>query len=151
MNASLCPARSLIFKSLFLTAAFLAGMFTLTPVLAQTDQAADAQAADDDMVLEEVVVTGIRRSLDFSADIKRESSSLVDAITAQDIGLFSDNNIGEAHIPRRSRGHSPNRAKDTNTAAQSMTAVEAIPIRLLGSAFFRPQLTPVESGIGVRA
>ncbi|MCW8926272.1 MAG: TonB-dependent receptor [Xanthomonadales bacterium] len=65
-------------------------------VFAQTDQNADDQAADDELVLEEVIVTGIRRSLEFSADIKREAESVVDAITAQDIGLFSDNNIGEA-------------------------------------------------------
>jgi len=96
MNASLFPARSLLFKSLFLTGAFLAGTLTLTPVLAQTEQDADAQAGDDELVLEEVVVTGIRRSLDYAADIKRDSDTLVDAITAQDIGLFSDNNIGEA-------------------------------------------------------
>ncbi len=48
------------------------------------------------MALEEVVVTGIKASLDNAAEIKRASDSIVDAITAEDIGLFSDNNIGEA-------------------------------------------------------
>jgi len=70
-------------------------MLAQSTVFAQTDQA-DQQADADEMVLEEVVVTGIRRSLDFAADVKRESNSVVDALMAQDIGLFADNNIGEA-------------------------------------------------------
>ena len=53
-----------------------------------------AQSADER--IEEVTVYGIRSSLDTAADIKRNSDSIVDAITAEDIGLFSDNNIGEA-------------------------------------------------------
>jgi TonB-dependent receptor len=78
----------------FLTTTCIAALLA-QPVMAQTDQSADADA-EDEMVMEEVNVTGIRRSLDFSADIKREADQVVDAITAQDIGLFSDNNIGEA-------------------------------------------------------
>ena len=50
-----------------------------------------AQSADER--IEEVTVYGIRSSLDTAADIKRNSDNIVDAITAEDIGLFSDNNI----------------------------------------------------------
>lgn len=53
-----------------------------------------AQDADDE--IEEVVVTGIRGSLVNAAAIKRNADQMVDAISAEDIGLFSDNNIGEA-------------------------------------------------------
>jgi iron complex outermembrane receptor protein len=95
MNASLFPHRSRFLRGLLLAGAFLTGVLANGVVLAQTEQDPD-QAGDEELVLEEVVVTGIRRSLDFSADIKRESDQVVDAITAQDIGLFSDNNIGEA-------------------------------------------------------
>jgi len=77
-------------SSLLSAAAFTIALGVQLPAVAQTDQ----QAADE--VLEEVSVIGIRRSLDIAADIKRDSNSVVDAITAQDIGLFSDNNIGEA-------------------------------------------------------
>jgi TonB-dependent receptor len=52
--------------------------------------------AQADEPLEEIVVHGIRQSLDTAAAIKRNSDAIVDAITAEDIGLFSDNNIGEA-------------------------------------------------------
>jgi TonB-dependent receptor len=46
--------------------------------------------------LEEVVVTGIRASLTEALDIKRESVQIVDAIVAEDIGKFPDNNVVEA-------------------------------------------------------
>ncbi len=38
----------------------------------------------------EIVVTGIRRSLERAADIKRESTQVVDAIVAEDIGKLPD-------------------------------------------------------------
>ncbi|MBM0103265.1 TonB-dependent receptor [Steroidobacter sp. S1-65] len=40
--------------------------------------------------LEEIVVTGIRQSLERAADIKRESLQVVDSIVAEDIGKFPD-------------------------------------------------------------
>lgn len=53
-------------------------------------------AQDEDDVLEEVVVTGIRASLSKAADVKRNDSRVVDAIVAEDIGKLPDNNIAEA-------------------------------------------------------
>jgi len=46
--------------------------------------------------LEEVVVTGIRASLQRSLDIKQQTVGVVDAIAAQDIGAFPDASLGEA-------------------------------------------------------
>jgi len=46
--------------------------------------------------LQEVVVTGIRASLQKSLDIKRESVGVVDAISAEDIGKFPDSNLATA-------------------------------------------------------
>ncbi|RIA46071.1 TonB-dependent receptor [Hephaestia caeni] len=51
----------------------------------QSDSIADASDADN-----QIVVTGIRRSLERAADIKRESVQVVDAIVAQDIGKLPD-------------------------------------------------------------
>ncbi|MFT7558256.1 MAG: iron complex outermembrane receptor protein [Flavobacteriales bacterium] len=45
---------------------------------------------------EEVVITGIRGSLQRSMDIKRESGGVVDAISAEDIGKFPDTNLAES-------------------------------------------------------
>lgn len=43
-----------------------------------------------------VTVTGIRGALATSANVKRESSGVVDAITAEDIGKFPDTNLAES-------------------------------------------------------
>ncbi len=45
---------------------------------------------------EEVIVTGIRASLERSMDIKREAKGVVDAISAEDIGKFPDSNLAES-------------------------------------------------------
>ena len=46
--------------------------------------------------VEEVVVTGIRGSLTAALDLKRESSGVMDAISAEDIGKFPDTNLAES-------------------------------------------------------
>lgn len=45
---------------------------------------------------EEVIVTGIRQSLEAGVEIKRDSSQFVDSIVAEDIGKLPDNNIAES-------------------------------------------------------
>jgi TonB-dependent receptor len=55
----------------------------------------EAAVAQDDAI-EEIVTVGIRGSLRASADIKRQSSGVVDAITAEDIGSFPDTNLAES-------------------------------------------------------
>jgi TonB-dependent receptor len=55
-----------------------------------------AMSQEEERVLEEVVVTGIRSSLNRSADIKRFSDGVVDAISAEDIGAFPDSNLAES-------------------------------------------------------
>lgn len=54
--------------------------------------AADAAAEDDNAI----VVTGIRASLENAQNIKRDSETVVDAITAQDIGALPDRSVTEA-------------------------------------------------------
>jgi TonB-dependent receptor len=46
--------------------------------------------------LEEVIVVGVRRSLESSQDRKRESETFVDSVTATDIGTFPDKSVAEA-------------------------------------------------------
>ena len=46
--------------------------------------------------VEEVIVTGIRRSLQDAIDIKRNNVGIVDAITAEDFGKFPDGNLAES-------------------------------------------------------
>ena len=44
----------------------------------------------------EIVVSGFRASLERSMDIKRDSSGVVDAVSAEDIGKFPDTNLAES-------------------------------------------------------
>ena len=53
----------------------------------------DIEDADE---VEEVVVTGIKRSLLDAIDIKRSNTGIVDAITTEDFGKFPDNNLAES-------------------------------------------------------
>ncbi len=52
--------------------------------------------AQDGEVIEEIVTTGIRGSLNRSMDIKRNEKGVVDAISAEDIGKFPDANLAES-------------------------------------------------------
>src|SRR5690625_7000614 len=55
-----------------------------------------ALAQCTDPLIEEVYVTALRASLERAMDIKRESSGVVDAIAAEDIGRFPDANLAES-------------------------------------------------------
>ncbi len=58
--------------------------------------AEEAGSATDQEYDEEVVVVGIRGSLRQSLDRKRNAENFVDAITAEDIGAFPDQNLAES-------------------------------------------------------
>ncbi|MET0356970.1 MAG: TonB-dependent receptor [Cellvibrio sp.] len=45
---------------------------------------------------DEIIVTGIKASLQAAMDIKRESDGVVDAISAEDMGKFPDTNLAES-------------------------------------------------------
>ena len=78
--------------------AALCVMAAATPAFAQDDaQAPAAQAGqenEDDG--DQIIVTGIRASLESAQNIKRNSDTVVDAITAQDIGALPDRSVTEA-------------------------------------------------------
>ena len=52
-----------------------------------------ASAFAQDNTVDEIVVTGIRQALKDAIDVKRTSTSIVDAISAEDIGKFPDSNV----------------------------------------------------------
>lgn len=57
---------------------------------------AQAQSNNDSSTVDEIVVTGIRASLERSIEIKRSNSGVVDAISAEDMGKFPDTNLAES-------------------------------------------------------
>lgn len=58
--------------------------------------AAPAMAQDSSTQVDEVVVTGIRASLQASVQAKRNANAVIDVITAEDIGKFPDKNVAES-------------------------------------------------------
>src|ERR1700744_6398032 len=58
--------------------------------------AASAQTTDTDAGVQQVVVSGIRASLEKAQDIKRKADQVVDSIVADDIGKLPDANVAEA-------------------------------------------------------
>ena len=68
----------------------LLGASAVTPVYAQQNN------DKDEPQIEVIQVSGIRGSLARSQDLKRESSGVVDAISAEDIGKFPDTNLAES-------------------------------------------------------
>jgi len=58
--------------------------------------AAAAQTAPTPNEVEEIVVTGFRQSLEQAINVKRESVSSIDAIVAEDIAKFPDQNLAES-------------------------------------------------------
>lgn len=79
-----------------------AGIVTLaSSLLVLTSVVASAQETDDeeenaDASIEEVVVRGMRQSLETAQDIKRHAPTVVDSITAKDLGSFPDKSVAEA-------------------------------------------------------
>jgi TonB-dependent receptor len=55
-----------------------------------------AHAQTNDNQVDEIIVTGIRASLERSIEIKRSNSGVVDAISAEDMGKFPDTNLAES-------------------------------------------------------
>ena len=67
----------------------------LTPALAVTSLLATNQAFGADDVIEEVVVTGIRGSLQSALNQKRNADNLIEVIEAEDVGKLPDQNLAE--------------------------------------------------------
>jgi len=80
---------------------FAVGATLLAPYAIAQSQEQDAaptntSAAKSDEALTEILVTGIRKALQTSQEIKKESDTVVDSITASDIGSFPDKSVAEA-------------------------------------------------------
>jgi len=65
-------------------------------VAAQAQQAAAPAEAANPEQSQEVVVTGIRASLQSAINVKRNSDAVVDSVSAEDLGKFPDADVGEA-------------------------------------------------------
>ncbi|WP_218042962.1 TonB-dependent receptor [Steroidobacter gossypii] len=78
-----------VIRNRALHGAILVALASSMPVEAQEGSA----SSGDGSSLEEVVVTGIRESLQRNLDMKREATGVVDVISSEDIGKFPDSNV----------------------------------------------------------
>ena len=69
---------------------------TLAPEKGATATNAVPEATNPTTNPDDIVVTGVRASLERSISIKRNSTGIVDAISAEDIGKFPDTNLAES-------------------------------------------------------
>ncbi|GGB90444.1 TonB-dependent receptor [Novosphingobium endophyticum] len=85
--------RQAVSRVSFLKIALIAGSALTLPQTAFAQDVADAGAEQADG---EIVVTGFRQSLEAALNVKRDSVSAVDAIVAEDIAKFPDQNLAES-------------------------------------------------------
>lgn len=106
-----------------------------SPAFAQSNAPAADEAKSDEGA-SEIVVTGIRGSLQKSLDIKRNTVGVVDAISAEDIGKFPDSNMAAAmmRIPgvTVSRGSV---AMSSTSAGTSLGDANQVTVRGFGPSF----------------
>jgi iron complex outermembrane receptor protein len=83
------------FKTTVLMTSALATVLFAGGVMAQDSSSSSSEGAT------EVVVTGIRHSLQNSIKAKKSTDAIVDVITAEDVGKFPDTNVAESlsHLP----------------------------------------------------
>jgi len=97
--------------------AIMAPCAGIAQVAATTGPAAPSGAANSDADLQEVVVTGIRASLETAQNIKRDAGEVVEAVTMEDLGKFTDVSVSDTltrvpgvQIDRDDQGISGDRA-----------------------------------------
>ena len=122
------------------------------PLLAQNAASRPARRRTSPVSLQEIVVTGIRASLQRALDIKQQSLGVVDAISAEDIGQFPDANIGDAiarHPGRDGESRQPH-LRQGFRRPHGHRQVQGINVRGFGGSFNEVLIEgrPIASGNG---
>jgi TonB-dependent receptor len=87
---------SLVIRRTALSLAFVFAAANAGTVNAQTQsQSAEPEVANEE-VMEEIVTTGIRSSIQRAIDLKQNSNSIVEAVSAEDLGRLPDTSIADA-------------------------------------------------------
>jgi iron complex outermembrane receptor protein len=130
----------------------LGAMAFSSPLFAADGPAAPAGDNSNVDTLQEVVVTGIRASLQKSLDIKQQAVGVEDAISAEDIGQFPDASIGEAiaRIPGVTVNRGSINAMASAGAPTSTGQVTGVTVRGFGTQFneLLSNGRPIASGNG---
>lgn len=86
--------KAALFAGSALTASSTLGQAALAQEVSEA--AADAATADQSATANEIIVTGFRKSLEAALNVKREAISAVDAVVAEDMAKFPDQNLAES-------------------------------------------------------
>ncbi len=78
-------------RAMLAQSAALAAIAVSSPALAQDENAPAAEGEEN-----VIVVTGFKKSLEDSINLKRNSAAVVDAVSAEDVGKFPDQNVAES-------------------------------------------------------
>ena len=84
------------FRNRLISSAVAAALGTAGPIVVLAQSAAQVGQNDKPAQLEEVVVTGIRASLENAQELKKNSDTIQDSIIAEDIGKLPDVTAVEA-------------------------------------------------------
>ena len=152
-----CAAHRPAFAKVGISGLALGAMALTRPLFAA--DAADGPAAPapdnnntDNNTLQEVVVTGIRASLQKSLDVKQQAVGVEDAISAEDIGQFPDASIGEAiaRIPGVTVNRGSINGSNSAGAPTSTGQVTGVTVRGFGTQFneLLSNGRPIASGNG---
>lgn len=87
---------SLLKMALLAGGALGAPAYALAQDAAPQEQAADATLPVEDVTNDAIVVTGFRQSLQAAINVKKNAVGAVDAIVAEDIAKFPDQNLAES-------------------------------------------------------
>jgi TonB-dependent receptor len=85
-------ARTMLMASGALVATLYAGAAAAQTAPANTTPAGEANTS----TVDEIVVTGVRASLEKGLQIKKQSTQVVESVVAEDVGKLPDNNVVEA-------------------------------------------------------
>lgn len=106
---------------------FKKSMLAMCIVALSAPSIAQDTGTKNDENLEEVVVTGMRQALGSAQDIKREASTVVESITADDMGAFPDKSVAEAL--QRVPGITVNRFAASDDTAHFSTEPSGVLVR----------------------
>jgi len=105
---------------------------------AQTAPASASEAVQEDDSGGAIVVVGVRKALESAQTIKRDSDTVVDSITATDIGAFPDTSVSGAL--QRVPGITTSRLQSTDDSTHPSGEPTSVLIR--GLTFVRTEFRP---------
>jgi iron complex outermembrane recepter protein len=108
------------------------------PLAAAQTAPSSSTVSSDGVELEEVIVTGLRGSLETSLNLKKDSVGVLDSISAEDIGKFPDLNLSE----------SLQRIPGVSISRSDLGEGTVIDVRGLGDAFNRVEIDGMASNGG---